>query len=68
MSVCVCVHNFLFSCVWVGIEKGLSRASEGTTLQIFLSDSKSMPNLKLVRDKIVDHDQANKPCKNFDEF
>ena len=65
----MCVYNFFFSCVWVGIEKGLNHASEGTTLQKFGYNSKSVSNLKkLVRDKIVDHDQANKQSGNFGQI
>ena len=54
------MHNFFLSCVWVGIEKGLSHASEDTALQKFAYNSKWVLNLKkLVRDKIVDHNQAD---------
>ena len=55
--------------VTVAIEKGLSCASEGTTLQKFAYNSKLVLNLKnLVRDKIVDHNQVDSLCKNFGQI
>ena len=55
--------------MWIGIERGLSRARERTTMHKFAYNTKSMANLKkLVRDKIVDHNQADKPVRNFDKI